>query len=376
MKKINVLIAGLLILLFANFASGAELPAKQEIVAQGLTAITGNVSTAKDAAVAQALRDAVEQAVGVYVLSETKVSNFQLLSDDIYTKATGFVSNWEIIEERKQGNYYMVKLKVVVGLEPLTDELKKLGLLKNWKIAVLLTSTLNDNPNLSPVNTAINKIVEDTGFYVASAEIMTALEDPAVSHQVVKGNYINAVQILRDNHVDLLIVGKVSGDTSCKKDEAYGVPVEMCSINGRLDAYLVRSDTGETIISQSFTTKSAGNGKEKVQAKVFEELGTEAGKFFTKQMLRIPAAPLVNLILVASGADYKRLTQFKNKISNVSSLKRISESGFLKGKVTYNVEAEGNASLFCKLLTEEKSLSEFKINIISCTSGKVEIGIK
>lgn len=376
MKRFIVWLTGLLIFLSVNFAQAADLPEKQEVVAEGISAITGNVNTAKEAAVAQALRNAVEQAVGVYVLSETKVSKYQVLSDEIYTKATGFVSNWEVLEEKQDNNNYKVKVKVIVGLEPLTDELKKLGVLKSWKTAVLLTSAIDGLSNLSPTGTAINKIVEDTGFYVASPEILTALENPAISHQVVKGNYQNAIQILRDNHIDLLIVGKISGDIACKKDESYGVPIEMCSVNGRLDAYVVRSDTAETIIMQSFTTKSAGNGKEKVQATVLEDLGTQAGKYFTKQMLRIPASVTVNLAFVISVADFKRASQFKDTLAKISSIKRITDSGFIKGKMTYDVEAEGNASLLCKLLTEDKSFAGFKVSIISCTSGKVEISIK
>ena len=100
MKKITALCL-FLIISMASVVMGAELPSKKDVIVDGIAAITGNVTTAKEAAITQAIRTAVEQAVGVYVSSETKVSNFQLISDQIYTKATGFASNWTVLAEKK-----------------------------------------------------------------------------------------------------------------------------------------------------------------------------------------------------------------------------------------------------------------------------------
>ena len=277
----------------------------------------------------------------------------------------------------KDGDTYWVKVKVTVGVEPLTEELKKLGLLKKWKVAVLVNATKTSFNNTSPIITSINKIVEDTGFTVASPEILSALEKPAIAQQVVNGNYLPAIKILMENHIDLLITGKVSGDIICKDDEAYGVPIKMCSTNARFDASVVRADTAEILANASFTEKAAGNGKEKVQSDALVKLGDKSGNYFVKQMLRIPASPTVNLTFIVSGATFKRIGDFKNVLEKRSTIiRRISEVGFINGEMTYTVEIDGNASLFTKTLVEDSALDKFKIDIINSTSGKVEIKIK
>ncbi|MCK7503639.1 MAG: hypothetical protein MZV70_05675 [Desulfobacterales bacterium] len=56
-----------------------------------------------DQAISDALRKAVEQGVGAYIDGETRVENFQLISDRIYSRASGFVSSYRVIHEEQLG---------------------------------------------------------------------------------------------------------------------------------------------------------------------------------------------------------------------------------------------------------------------------------
>jgi len=47
----------------------------------------GRKDIARDHAIKDALRKAVEQAVGTFIFSETVVENYEVLSDRIYSKA-------------------------------------------------------------------------------------------------------------------------------------------------------------------------------------------------------------------------------------------------------------------------------------------------
>ena len=87
-------------------AAGAAPPAgagdATEVTAVGQAAIMSNdVSMARDKAIEDALRKAVEQAVGAMVSSETVTQNYELLSDKILSKSKGYVRSYKIATEKK-----------------------------------------------------------------------------------------------------------------------------------------------------------------------------------------------------------------------------------------------------------------------------------
>lgn len=100
------------------------------VTVTGMGELGDSVPMARDAAIKDGLRKSVEQIVGVFVESETMVSNFELLSDKIYTMSEGYVETYNVIEEGKLGkDLYKVKLEATVAQGSLKNDLRALGLL-------------------------------------------------------------------------------------------------------------------------------------------------------------------------------------------------------------------------------------------------------
>ena len=55
----------------------------------------------RKSAIADAQRAAVEQGIGALIDSKTKVANFEVLQDKIYSRASGYVTNYNILSEGK-----------------------------------------------------------------------------------------------------------------------------------------------------------------------------------------------------------------------------------------------------------------------------------
>ena len=87
MKKILILIFAFCIFNIFNQAFAIDkIEDVKNVSIEGEAEIVNSETTAESNAVADALRNAVEQVTGVYVSSETKVSNFEVLKEEIYTK--------------------------------------------------------------------------------------------------------------------------------------------------------------------------------------------------------------------------------------------------------------------------------------------------
>ena len=81
-----------------------------EVTATG--SATGDPALAREQALADALRDAVRQGVGVDLISETKVENFKTEYDRVMTSSFGYVEEHQILEQKYSDGVYTVKLKL------------------------------------------------------------------------------------------------------------------------------------------------------------------------------------------------------------------------------------------------------------------------
>jgi len=97
---IMVIMAGITI----TSASGQEM-----VRATGVATINnGVVDIARDKAIENALRSAVEEKIGVMIKSYTEVENYELKMDQILSESKGFVNSYRIVSEGREGNTYKV----------------------------------------------------------------------------------------------------------------------------------------------------------------------------------------------------------------------------------------------------------------------------
>jgi hypothetical protein len=98
------------------------------VKATGYGTVTGsNVVDARNMAITDALRKAVEQAVGTVVSSETMVESYRVLKETVYTRSDGFVRSYEILNELQGKNIYTVILSAVVETGAIMDNLDRTG---------------------------------------------------------------------------------------------------------------------------------------------------------------------------------------------------------------------------------------------------------
>lgn len=120
---------GLLLWATAAGAAAEALAQSQTVTAEGIAGLQGDQGIARDNALRDAQRKAVEQAVGMMVASETLVENFQVLKDSIYSKSQGYIQRYDIVKEGAQKDLYSVTISATVATGNLKNDLSALGLL-------------------------------------------------------------------------------------------------------------------------------------------------------------------------------------------------------------------------------------------------------
>ncbi len=116
----------------AGLCAAQPSPAVKEnvkvVVAEGAGAYENPADKAKarDDAITDACRRAVEQAVGLFVRSESLMKNFALVEDNIYTNAKGYIKSYEVIDERVVNDLYRVKIRAQVWMDKIDTALDDL----------------------------------------------------------------------------------------------------------------------------------------------------------------------------------------------------------------------------------------------------------
>lgn len=100
--------------------AAANVRVQPEIV---VDAVEGQ-GTDSNSARLDAFRNAIAQAVGTYVSSDTIVENYVTKSDKIRVKTEGFIKNFTKIRETQAEGIFTATYKVVVSSQPIREDLK------------------------------------------------------------------------------------------------------------------------------------------------------------------------------------------------------------------------------------------------------------
>jgi hypothetical protein len=98
-------------------AAGAA--AEGEMVAIEATGVASyyanDAARSRDEAIEAAQRQAVEQASGVIIQSETQMRNFDLVSDEVLSQSKGFIRSYDVVKEAQDGPFYNVTIRANVA---------------------------------------------------------------------------------------------------------------------------------------------------------------------------------------------------------------------------------------------------------------------
>jgi hypothetical protein len=107
----------------------AEMPV-QVVESEGSSIIVGNDrARARNEAVRDALQKAVAQVAGLWLAPQNDTRKSDLLKEQIYGKAEGFIQDYRIISEVVSQDFYTVAIRASVLADAVRGDLRGLGLI-------------------------------------------------------------------------------------------------------------------------------------------------------------------------------------------------------------------------------------------------------
>ena len=326
--------------IFMSLGSALLLGESVEGVGYGLT---------KDAAIEQAKRDAVEVGLGAYISSETVVTA-TTLTDNIYSKAQGFVKTFKVVSESQgpDGNWEVTISAEVTAIldEVMQDEAALQTLLNSMNrprvIFLVREENLIDNTPTDFAETKLLSQFYDKGFDVVDRQLVQALKGKPDYKDALAGNVSAAAKVAGQLGADIIVIGTAKSSSGGK---FYNMTSGQADINGKI----VRVDTGDILaVVPNAHGKKPHISPSTAGVNAMNEAAGKLGTEIIRQLIEKWSTAQSNYIkcyVVLKNADFMSYTMFESflKAQTVSGVRNAYSKGLGDGIAEYEVEFEGKA---------------------------------
>ncbi|MCA1827294.1 MAG: flagellar assembly protein T N-terminal domain-containing protein [Myxococcales bacterium] len=367
-------------------------------VAQGQAAVlNGDKPAAREKAIQDALRHAVEMAVGTKVTSQNEIQDFQSKMDQVFTHSAGFVKRYEILKEGMDGDVVQVTIRAIISNADLDKDLEAMGMLmarkgmprtmvliaeQNIGMAAPAAAWMKDKGGQNALVSADLRIAETTILDQLKNGGFRQLIDPEIATEKaaqVGGitTEITASQARKLKSLtgaEVILIGRVIA-TSRGEMGDLGPGWRSCTatISGRA----VNTDNGD-ILSTDETTQNAAQlddltcGKEAIK---------KASKVFSQDMIKKIAARWSQdvsggneiHVTVHKVAGYKQANELKSALTaHVRGVKGVSQRSFSGGTQELDVTLVGSTDQFAQEV-EAKKLGKFSVKVTGVTANTVDL---
>lgn len=374
---------------------------------EGVVEVTGEANVTadkvatKNAAVADAMKKAIEQVVGISVKSEfsqlqsesTKNEQTEFISkvrDQLTQQAEGFIQKYDVLDSSVKDGVMYVKIKAVVSESKLKAEVKKLGQLiqaaGNPKLMLAIQDVV--------VTPEGKKDVINESFLAAylEQELLARgfeLRGKGAARGVVKGDadaYTawlqdteNAALVARGEGADFLIAGQVEIlDKGEIKDTGGLAALEgQRSIEIKAVIRGINTASGEVMSTKPVQTKSMGSDIERAMHRAFKGKGDNVvKKVFTellrdlKENFKKAAEQGQSYVVELKGiASFRKQGQgFLELLKGLSGVNGVKQKSFNNGELVVDVAFKGSPAELQERIfaaAEANGLSELDIEGVS-----------
>lgn len=364
--------------------------APKEVVASGLGSIIGgDVAHARDDAIEDAQKKALEQVVGLMVESETLVENYQVLEDNIFSKTQGYIQNYEVIKEGKRDEMlYEVTLKALVKTSNLQNDLDGIATLMRRKnmprmMVMMDERNIGETPgqyafaaDMNTAETALMEAFMAKNFrFVDRATIQRNLNSQKAA-AILEGDIAQAASLGRTVGAEIILTGKAVAKST--EVEVYGTVQK--SQQAAVSVKAIRTDTGDIIATAS------GNGAyphiddivggtkaiEKACVKISEQLITQ---ILDRWQADVSSGGMITLN-VNGISGYAQLNKFKAALKYyVRGLVDVSQREWNGPRAVLELQMQGNADDLAARI-DNKNIEGILVKVLGMSQNSVTVGLQ
>lgn len=335
----------------------------------------GKVVPARQRALEDAFRNAVRKILGTMVTAESYTQNAISIDDSIVTKAKGYIKTYEVLEEQKNNESILLKVKVVVSIEPIKDELTAMKILieamGNPRILLLIDEKGQETVRNSYAAEQITKALTSKGFNIVDPFSTSNLTEKEIQDAFEKGNFrgLDSDKL----QADILMMGKgrVENVTTVEISGLIG-----CIVN--LDIKVIRIETGKIVTEQNVRINGVGANRESAYKNAFSKAGENISSLLIDEITKVWGSSLLNgrdIFLEVSVDDYMKLKDFKRRVSQLFGVRQVNHQYFKDGIALFLLRFTGSTQTLADIISTTYFM-DIKAVITELSNDVVKVSLK
>ncbi len=347
-----------------NLIMGVSAADETEIVTTGEATIEkGTLARARQQAIDQALRQAVEQALGIFIKSESRVQNFQMLEDNIYSRSQGYVTGYTIISEERVEGQYRVSTKATVSLDSIEKKLHAIGILKGQlgypRLLVVICNPKGQIDEASrTTRTVIEQIFTSKHFDLLHRGTLEKIERNNKLMLGITSKPETAARVGMDSEAEVVITGVIDTEYFPGSDSRHD------KVYTRLKLLIVDPSTARIFSSVEEKSNKYGTSRDDAVSRAASAVGEQAANYAVKGILswweEHKNAGISCLITLKGLKTYEEAIEFQEGIQSISKVIKVNQRSFGDGIVEWDVVYKGEKTELLKsVLKDLKKIPKF-----------------
>lgn len=294
-----------------------------------------SVPNARDLAIADALRNALMQAIGVHVSATTIGDNYKLVRSEVVSKSSGFAVLEGVESSSVENGILKVRVRASISNRPLAEKLKELGLTHEWKIGIVVYGKGKLGPNASAIDSGITKPMVDAGFRVMDSSRTREMTSSEAALRAAEGDRESLAAIAREFDVDILIaLDALVEAVDSTKEGGVTFYRTRCSVGAR--AYY--ADTGEVLAVSEAGTEALDQTESLSARQCLRKAVAKLGKILADDLLIAPAAPTPFVVVkVTDLKDMTAAAEIEEALRAVPGVTQVVRQRYTEGTLELSI---------------------------------------
>ncbi len=306
------------------------------LLAQGTITAEG-FGESEDAALNDALRNAVQQGVGTIIAAETISANYQMLSDQILNRSAGFVRSYTELNKRQEsdGVWRITVSAEVHAIQDtlLTDQLARELLYRfagSPRFLVLLDDSDSPERGSASAEIALIERFIDNGIDVVEPTQIENLRSKYGVGAILSAEAATLAALGTETGASIIILGNARAEEATQFRGQLG---PMRSVNAVIQARVFRADTGEIICAGDATGREVSVTVVDAVARAYREAADSVSKEFLLEVLRLwsqqqssPASFDVSITGVNYSLKNQLIEYLRTQVDGIHSVQQLRYS--------------------------------------------------
>lgn len=382
-RVFRTVLISVLLLFTARFAVAQEA---KTVTAEGVAAIQqGALDIARDAAVEDAQKRAVEQAIGIVIDSQTQVENYQVISDKILSQIKGYITRYAVAGESQDSGLLRVRITAEVSLGKLTEDLSAIGVLMSQmhkpRTMILIAEQnigktvnawwLGAETDMGVVENSFMDRFTGKGFQFIDHEVASKDIKVSAAYKVQDLTAVQAKTIGQQADAEVVIIGKAVA-------KLYGDVGGMKSVQADLSVKAVRTDTGDVIAATTTHAAAVHITELTAGTEALKKAANQAADEMIEKILAFYSREVGStrpVAITVSGLTKAQFVKFKDVLRNqVRGIKDLHERSFSGNTAKISVDSKTSA----QQLSDELVLRDygtFAVDVVGSTANTLELKV-